>query len=49
MQALVRQELPYLPLFQYAMVQGVKTGLEGYVPNINTQENCWNASQWYWA
>ena len=49
LQALVRHELPYLPLFQYAMVQGVKGGLTGFVPNINAQENCWNASQWYWA
>ena len=49
LQALTRRELPYLPLFQYAMVQGVKSGLQGYAPNINTQENCWNAGEWYWA
>ncbi|MBE7219305.1 MAG: peptide ABC transporter substrate-binding protein [Caulobacteraceae bacterium] len=49
LQALVRHELPYLPLFQYAMVQGVKGGLTGFVPNINAQENCWNAGQWSWA
>ena len=49
LQELTRRDLPYLPIFQYAMVQGVKTGLEGFVPNINTQENCWNANAWYWA
>jgi len=49
MQALTRKDLPYLPIFQYAMVQGVKGGLEGFTPNVNVQENCWNACTWYWA
>ncbi len=49
LQEMTRRDLPYLPIFQYVVVQGVKTGLEGFVPNINTQENCWNAATWYWA
>ena len=49
LQEMTRRDLPYLPIFQYVLVQGVKTGLQGFVPNINTQENCWNASTWYWA
>lgn len=49
MQTLTRKDLPYLPIFQYAMVQGVKAGLEGFTPNVNVQENCWNACTWYWA
>jgi peptide/nickel transport system substrate-binding protein len=49
MQALTRKDLPYLPIFQYAMVQGVKGGLQGFAPNVNVQENCWNACTWYWA
>jgi peptide/nickel transport system substrate-binding protein len=49
LQEIVRRDLPYLPIYQYAMVQGVKGKLQGYVPNVNVQENCWNASTWYWS
>jgi peptide/nickel transport system substrate-binding protein len=49
MQEFTRRDLPYLPIFQYAMVQGVKKGLTGFTPNVNVQENCWNAHTWYWA
>lgn len=49
MQEAVRHDLPYLPIFQYAMVVGVKNKLEGLAPNINVEENCWNANTWYWA
>ena len=49
MQELTRHDLPYLPIFQYAMVQGVKGKLQGFAPNVNVQENCWNANTWYWA
>lgn len=49
MQELTRKDLPYLPIFQYAMVEGVKGKLEGFTPNVNVQENCWNANTWYWA
>jgi peptide/nickel transport system substrate-binding protein len=49
MQTVTRRDLPYLPIFQYAMVQGTKAGLTGFTPNVNVQENCWNANTWYWA
>lgn len=49
MQVVTRTELPYLPIFQYNMVSGTKAGLEGFAPNVNVQENCWNANTWYWA
>ena len=49
MQDVTRQDLPYLPIFQYAMVEGTKEGLQGFTPNMNVQENCWNAGDWYWA
>ena len=49
MQTVTRQDLPYLPIFQYAMVSGTKAGLAGFTPNVNVQENCWNANTWYWA
>lgn len=49
MQEIIRHDLPYLPIFQYALVVGVKNNLEGLAPNINVEENCWNANTWYWA
>ncbi len=47
-QEIIRHDLPYLPIFQYAMVEGTKTGLNGYTANINVRINSWNASIWYW-
>jgi peptide/nickel transport system substrate-binding protein len=49
LQELVRQELPILPIYQYAPVEGHKDGLIGYQPNINARQNTWNMGQWYWA
>jgi peptide/nickel transport system substrate-binding protein len=49
MQEQTRGDLPYLPIFRYAMVQGTKNKLQGFAPNVNVQENCWNANTWYWA
>jgi peptide/nickel transport system substrate-binding protein len=48
MQTIVRRDLPYLPIFQYAMVEGTKAKLKGYEPNVNTQTNTWNMNEWYW-
>jgi peptide/nickel transport system substrate-binding protein len=48
-QALVRSDLPALPLFQYALVEGTKSNLVGYAPNVNVRSNCWNIRDWYWA
>jgi len=49
LQEVTRRELPYLPIFQYAMVQGTKAGLENFKPNFAVQENCWNANEWYFS
>ena len=49
MQEITRHDLPYLPIFQYKMVEGIKEGLQNFVPNVAVQENSWNAGQWYWA
>ena len=49
MQEVTRHDLPYLPIFQYAMVSGVKSKLQGFAPNVNVQENCWNANTWFWS
>ncbi len=48
MQTIIRRDLPYLPIFQYAMVEGTKAKLKGYEPNVNTQTNTWNMNEWYW-
>jgi peptide/nickel transport system substrate-binding protein len=48
-QAIVRHDLPFLPLFQYAFIEGTKAMLIGYAPNVNVRSNCWNISSWYWA
>ncbi|MCW8085607.1 peptide ABC transporter substrate-binding protein [Sabulicella glaciei] len=48
-QALLREELAILPLFQRADVEGVKEGLNGYRPNQNCSSNCWNIREWFWT
>ncbi len=47
-QALLRENLPFLPIFQYVLVEGTKAGLSGYQPNINTRLNAWNVNTWRW-
>jgi peptide/nickel transport system substrate-binding protein len=49
LQKLIRRDLAILPLFQGFIAEGVKDGLQGFQPNINTSSNCWNAREWYWA
>jgi peptide/nickel transport system substrate-binding protein len=48
-QAIVRGDLPFLPLFQYSFVEGTKANLVGYAPNVNVRSNCWNIATWYWT
>ncbi|MFI4981567.1 MAG: peptide ABC transporter substrate-binding protein, partial [Nevskiales bacterium] len=48
-QSIVRGDLPLLPLFQNGVLEGTKAKLIGYAPSVNTQSNCWNVGQWYWA
>ena len=48
-QALLRSDLPFLPIFQYTTVEGTKTGLTGYQPNINVRLNAWNVNTWRWT
>jgi peptide/nickel transport system substrate-binding protein len=49
LQEITREELPILPIYQYAPVEGYKEGLIGYQPNINARQNTWNMGTWYWA
>ena len=47
-QALIVADLPMLPMFQSAAVEGTKAGLVGFVNNPNVLSNAWNAGTWYW-
>jgi peptide/nickel transport system substrate-binding protein len=49
LQSIIRNDLPMLPIFQYARIEGTKAGLVGYAPSVYVQSNCWNIAQWYWA
>ena len=47
-QALVRHDLPILPLFQGVKTEGTKSNLIGLMPNVNVSSNLWNLRTWYW-
>jgi peptide/nickel transport system substrate-binding protein len=47
-QEIVRQDLPFLPLFAYTNVFGRKEGLEGFEANSNTRVASWHAAAWHW-
>jgi peptide/nickel transport system substrate-binding protein len=49
MQELVRDELPFLPLYQFTDLRGYKKGFEGIVPNVNVRIESWNVNTWKWA
>jgi peptide/nickel transport system substrate-binding protein len=49
LQAIIREDLVFLPIFQYTSVEGTKKGLVGLNPNVNVRCNTWNVSEWYWA
>ncbi|UHD43880.1 peptide ABC transporter substrate-binding protein [Aureimonas altamirensis] len=46
LQALIRKDLPILPLFQYVSAGGTKSGFEGYEPNVNVRIDSWNVNTW---
>jgi len=48
-QEIIRRDLPMLPMFQYAMIRGHKTGLAGFQPNINNRIETWNVRHWRWV
>ncbi|CCF01053.1 predicted ABC-type dipeptide transport system, periplasmic component (plasmid) [Sinorhizobium fredii HH103] len=47
-QEIVRQDLPFLPLFAATYVVGRKEGLEGFESNTNTRTASWHAAAWRW-
>lgn len=46
MQAVIREDLPFLPMFQYALIKGWKDDVTGPVPNINNRIDTWNVRDW---
>ncbi|MFV0472943.1 MAG: peptide ABC transporter substrate-binding protein, partial [Pikeienuella sp.] len=48
-QEIMREDLPFLPIFQYATIRGKKAGLEGYVANINNRIDTWDVRSWKWT
>ncbi len=48
-QEIIRNDLPFLPLFSYVNIYGRKAGIEGFEPNANTRTESWHAAGWYWA
>lgn len=49
LQEVVRRDLPFLPIFQYANIRGSKSGVQGLVPNVNNRADTWNIRSWRWA
>lgn len=47
-QEIMREDLPFLPIFQYAIVRGKKEGLDGYAANINNRIDTWDVRSWKW-
>lgn len=49
LQSVVRNDLPFLPMFQYANPRGSKAGITGITPNVNVRIDTWNVRVWRWA
>lgn len=49
LQAVLREDLAFLPQHQYSLIEGTKAKLKGYQPNINVRLNTWNLADWHWA
>lgn len=48
-QELIRDDLPFLPLFSRPLINGSNAKLKGYASNVNVLANTWNAKSWYWS
>ena len=49
LQEVLRDDLPFLPQHQYVEIEGTKSKLLGFVPNINVRTNTWNLETWHWT
>jgi len=48
-QAIIRNDLPFLPLYSNTLIYGRKPGIKGFVANTNTRTESWHAAGWYWG
>ncbi len=48
-QEIIRDDLPFLPIYLYTNVFGHKAGLEGFEANSNTRTESSHAAVWYWG
>jgi peptide/nickel transport system substrate-binding protein len=49
LQSVLRDDLPFMPLRQAAEIEGTKSRLLGYEPNINVRLYTWNLEDWHWS
>ena len=49
LQEVLREDLAFLPQQQYSLIEGTKSRLLGYQPNINVRLNTWNIETWHWV
>jgi peptide/nickel transport system substrate-binding protein len=47
-QETMRADLPFLPIFSYARIEGVRQGVQNYKLNSATLTNTWNVFEWGW-
>lgn len=45
-QEIIREELPFLPIYQRVRISGHKAGIEGVESNVNSRIDNWNIASW---
>jgi peptide/nickel transport system substrate-binding protein len=48
-QEIVRNDLPFITMWQRRTARGHKEGLNGYAGNVNVRIDTWNIGDWYWS
>ena len=48
-QQIMRDDLAYLPIFQYVFIEGTDERLQNYKQNAFVVSNQWNIYEWHWA
>ena len=46
-QQILRDDVAYLPIFQYVFAEGTRGDLVGYTQNAFVPSNMWNVADWY--
>ncbi|QUS36649.1 peptide ABC transporter substrate-binding protein [Falsirhodobacter algicola] len=46
LQEVIREDLPFLPMFQYAVIKGRKDDVSGPASNVNNRIDTWNVRDW---